>query len=119
MYTLEDSESQLYVPIAALECRGCEILSFDPKVRSLRDSTRVIPYRHTHIHIYWTVQGVWSCKGSESNTPFEEVELSLDEEDGWNDYDEKVRCIPIELHALSANNAFSGTSSSRVVSRWE
>lgn len=36
-------------------------------------------------------QGVWSCKGTESGTVFNEVELSLDEEDGWIDYDEKVR----------------------------
>lgn len=34
-YTFEDSESQLYVPIAVLECRGCEIISFDPKVTRL------------------------------------------------------------------------------------
>jgi hypothetical protein len=41
---------------------------------------------------------VWSCKGAESNTPFEEVELSLDEPDGWMDYDEKVSpsSIPFE-----------------------
>lgn len=52
------------------QCRGCEITAFDPK-------------------------GTWSCKGTESGTVFNEVELSLDEPDGWTDYDEKVRfCQP-------------------------
>lgn len=32
-YTFEDSEEQKFVPIAVLECRGCEILAFDPLVR--------------------------------------------------------------------------------------
>jgi len=63
-YTFEDSESQKYAAVAVLDCRGCEIVAFDPK-------------------------GTWSCKGVESGLPFSEVELSLDDPDGWNDYDEK------------------------------
>jgi len=45
VYTLENSENQKFAPLAVLECRGCEITSFDPK-------------------------GVWSAKGAESNTKF-------------------------------------------------
>lgn len=33
MYTLEDSEEQRFATIAVLECRGCELTEFDPKVR--------------------------------------------------------------------------------------
>jgi hypothetical protein len=85
VYTAEQSEEQKFVAIAVLEvrsitlsplrisliplfapqCRGCEITAFDPK-------------------------GIWSCKGTESGTKFDEVELSLEEPDGWTDYDEKV-----------------------------
>ncbi|KAM0749725.1 DUF866-domain-containing protein [Meredithblackwellia eburnea MCA 4105] len=64
VYTQEDSESQKFATLAVLECRGCEIVQFDPK-------------------------GTWTCKGVESGTKFPEVELSLDEPDGWTDYDEK------------------------------
>lgn len=64
-YTLEDAEEQRWGTLAVLECRGCEIIDFDP-------------------------QGTWTCKGAQSNTPFEEVELSKEEAE-WNDYDEKVR----------------------------
>lgn len=65
-HTLEDSEAQKFTSMAVLECRGCEILAFDPK-------------------------GVWSCKGSESGTVFNDIELSLaEQDDGWTDYDEKV-----------------------------
>ncbi|SCV72382.1 BQ2448_3919 [Microbotryum intermedium] len=64
-YTLDQSESQKFGTIAVLECRGCEIIKFDPK-------------------------GIWHCKGVESGTLFDEVELGLDNPDGWNDYDEKA-----------------------------
>ncbi|GAA5957260.1 hypothetical protein JCM3765_000406 [Sporobolomyces pararoseus] len=64
VYTLDDSENQKFAPLAVLECRGCEITQFDPK-------------------------GVWSAKGAESNTKFEEIDLSLEESE-WNDYDEKA-----------------------------
>lgn len=66
-YTLDDADEQRWATLAVLECRGCEIIEFDP-------------------------QGTWACKGAESNTPFDEVELSKDEAD-WNDYDEKVRSL--------------------------
>ncbi|KAL8291944.1 hypothetical protein RQP46_002202 [Phenoliferia psychrophenolica] len=64
VYTLEDSDAQKFATMAVVECRGCEVIEFDPK-------------------------GTWACKGAESNTPFPEVELSLDDPDGWTDYDEK------------------------------
>lgn len=35
------------------------------------------------------MQGTWSCKGAESGTPFDEVELSLEEPE-WTEYDEKA-----------------------------
>ncbi|CEQ40444.1 SPOSA6832_02068 [Sporobolomyces salmonicolor] len=63
-YTLEDSDDQKFAALAVLECRGCEITAFDPR-------------------------GIWSAKGAESNTRFDEIELSLDELE-WNDYDEKA-----------------------------
>ncbi|KAI5477081.1 hypothetical protein MNV49_006880 [Pseudohyphozyma bogoriensis] len=66
LYTAEQSEEQKYASIVVVECRGCEVVAFDPK-------------------------GIWSCKGVESNTKFDEVELSLDEPDGWTDYDEKAQ----------------------------
>ena len=68
-YTLDDADEQRWATLAVLECRGCEIIEFDP-------------------------QGTWACKGAESNTPFDEVELSKDEAD-WNDYDEKVRSLSL------------------------
>lgn len=63
-YTFENSEAQQFSTLAVLECRGCEIIAFDPK-------------------------GIWRCKGTDSGTVFSEVELMLDEPDGWMDYDEK------------------------------
>ncbi|BGP13125.1 hypothetical protein JCM10213_000872 [Rhodosporidiobolus nylandii] len=63
-YTLEDSDEQRFVSLAVLECRGCEVTAFDPK-------------------------GVWQCKGAESGTVFDEVEVS-EEEPEWTDYDEKA-----------------------------
>jgi hypothetical protein len=32
VYTLEQSENQEFGAVAVLECRGCEIVAFDPKV---------------------------------------------------------------------------------------
>ncbi|SGY70159.1 BQ5605_C004g03112 [Microbotryum silenes-dioicae] len=64
-YTFDQSESQKFATIAILECRGCEIIKFDPK-------------------------GIWHCKGVNSGTVFDEVELELSNPDGWTDYDEKA-----------------------------
>ncbi|GAA5903398.1 hypothetical protein JCM6882_006537 [Rhodosporidiobolus microsporus] len=79
-YTLENSEEQKFASLAVLECRGCEVTQFDPK-------------------------GVWTCKGSESNTVFDEVEISLDEPE-WNDYDEKssapVSVMEVETKVVRA-----------------
>ena len=33
-YTFENSEAQQFSTLAVLECRGCEIIAFDPKVSS-------------------------------------------------------------------------------------
>ncbi|GAA5856384.1 hypothetical protein JCM8547_008717 [Rhodosporidiobolus lusitaniae] len=63
-YSLEDSEDQKFATLAVLECRGCELTQFDPK-------------------------GIWSAKGAESGTKFEEIEISLQEPE-WVDYDEKA-----------------------------
>lgn len=41
VYTLEQSENQQFGAIAVLECRGCEIVAFDPKVSPCDPSTRV------------------------------------------------------------------------------
>lgn len=71
LYTAENSDEQKFAPLAVLECRGCEITAFDPK-------------------------GVWQCKGIESGTVFDEVELSLSEPDGWTDYDEKSS-VPVSV----------------------
>ena len=35
LYTLEYSDSQKYATLAVVECRGCEVIEFDPKVRGL------------------------------------------------------------------------------------
>ena len=44
-------------------------------------------------------QGIWKCKGLESDTVFPEVDL----EDGeWVDYDEKV-CPPTLLSTMQLN----------------
>ncbi|GAA5859931.1 hypothetical protein JCM1840_001801 [Sporobolomyces johnsonii] len=79
-YTLEDSDDQKFAPLAVLECRGCEITAFDPKPSGSRTGSPKAAA---------TLQGIWSAKGAESNTRFDEIELSLDELE-WNDYDEKA-----------------------------
>ncbi|KAG5438549.1 hypothetical protein PCANB_002653 [Pneumocystis canis] len=58
-YTHEISPKESLV--ISFECRGCEFIEFFP-------------------------DGEWSCKGSESNTLFHEINLSQGE---WYDYDEK------------------------------
>ncbi|GAA5997112.1 uncharacterized protein JCM10292_006216 [Rhodotorula paludigena] len=63
-YTLDDSDNQRWGTLAVVECRGCEVVDFDPK-------------------------GEWACVGAESGTKFDEVELSNDEPE-WTDYDEKA-----------------------------
>jgi len=52
-----------YAPFITIDCRGLEFTSFDP-------------------------QGVWKCVGTESGTPFTEVEFDNGE---WVDYDEKTK----------------------------
>ncbi|KAG8839699.1 hypothetical protein FRC18_008419 [Serendipita sp. 400] len=52
-----------FAPILVLDCRGLEFIGFDPS-------------------------GIWTCKGVESGTVFEEVDLS---EGDWTDYDEKAK----------------------------
>jgi hypothetical protein len=79
-YTLDDSENQKFAPLAVLECRGCEITQFDPK-------------------------GVWQAKGAESNTKFDEIDLSLEESE-WNDYDEKVSSQISRILSFVTDSAF-------------
>jgi len=57
-----DSNGQ-FAPIIVIECRGLEFVGFDP-------------------------QGIWKCKGTESGTVFDEVDLGGEGE--WVDYDEKA-----------------------------
>ncbi|KAH7340424.1 DUF866-domain-containing protein [Rhizoctonia solani] len=61
-YTAESSGQ--FAPLVTIDCRGLEFTNFDPR-------------------------GVWTCKGAESSTVFDEV--SLDERE-WTDYDEKAAC---------------------------
>ncbi|POY70797.1 hypothetical protein BMF94_6209 [Rhodotorula taiwanensis] len=65
VYTFEDSEEQRFAKLAVLECRGCELTEFD-------------------------TNGVWTAKGAESGTVFDEVELSNESGNEWSDYDEKA-----------------------------
>ncbi|RDX50454.1 DUF866-domain-containing protein [Polyporus arcularius HHB13444] len=55
-----DSNGQ-FAPFLTIDCRGLEFTGFDPK-------------------------GIWKCVGTESGTPFTDVDL---EEGEWVDYDEK------------------------------
>jgi hypothetical protein len=47
---------------------------------------------------FGTLQGVWKCKGVESGTAFDEVDL---DEGEWADYDEKVSSSPLVYSLLS------------------
>ncbi|ORY01020.1 DUF866-domain-containing protein [Basidiobolus meristosporus CBS 931.73] len=59
-YTIDDSGS--FARLVTLDCRGLEPVEFEP-----RDG--------------------WVCKGAESNTPFQEIDLTDQE---WADYDDKA-----------------------------
>jgi hypothetical protein len=91
-YTLEDSEEQRFATIAVLECRGCELTEFDPKVRRL-----TILYNHgpRTDPSGDGPQGTWTAKGAESGTVFDEIDLSNESGNEWSDYDEKVR-LPLQ-----------------------
>ena len=70
------------------------MIEFDPKVRDVPSlSPASLPPWLTREH-----QGTWTCKGAESNTPFTEVELSLDDLDGWTDYDEKASAAELDAN---------------------
>ncbi|KAG8928801.1 hypothetical protein FRC03_012687 [Tulasnella sp. 419] len=62
-YDAEHAESGSFAPIAVLECRGLDLTAFIPK-------------------------GIWKCRGAESGTIFDEVDL---DEGEWTEYDEKAR----------------------------
>ncbi|CAG7846330.1 SubName: Full=Uncharacterized protein {ECO:0000313/EMBL:CCA69672.1} [Serendipita indica DSM 11827] len=64
-YTSEQSGQ--FAPLITIECRGLEFVGFNP-------------------------QGIWKCKGAESETVFDEVDLSEGE---WVDYDEKASILDI------------------------
>ncbi|KAF8140337.1 DUF866-domain-containing protein [Boletus edulis] len=57
--------------ILVVECRGLEFIEFDPR-------------------------GQWTCKGTDSNTTFFDVEF---QEGEWFDYDEKGR-LPVQVTSL-------------------
>uniref|UniRef100_A0A0M3JBP1 UPF0587 protein (inferred by orthology to a C. elegans protein) n=1 Tax=Anisakis simplex TaxID=6269 RepID=A0A0M3JBP1_ANISI len=59
-YSIDDSEQ--YHPIVKFDCRGVEPTAFDPRVG-------------------------WKAVGTESGTPFDDIDLSEKE---WADYDEKA-----------------------------
>jgi len=60
-YSADSSGS--FAPLVILDCRGLEFIAFD-------------------------FRGLWKCEGTESHTPFGEVDLTEGE---WVDYDEKAR----------------------------
>ncbi|CUA72401.1 UPF0587 protein [Rhizoctonia solani] len=61
-YTAESNGQ--FAPLVTLDCRGLEFTNFDPR-------------------------GIWTCKGVESGTVFDEVDL---DEKEWTDYDPKAAC---------------------------
>ncbi|KAI8452807.1 hypothetical protein BY996DRAFT_7201769 [Phakopsora pachyrhizi] len=74
MYTDSDSSNQSFVSICTIECRGCELIEFEPR-------------------------GLWDCTGSDSKTEFKEIEF----EDGeWHDYDEKSG-LPVSVTNIEVN----------------
>ncbi|GAA97874.1 uncharacterized protein L969DRAFT_89706 [Mixia osmundae IAM 14324] len=60
-----------FVPIAILDCRGLELLSFIPR-------------------------GKWVCRGAESRTKFLDIDLFDEEGEEWSDYDEKA-AAPVSI----------------------
>jgi hypothetical protein len=64
--------SGTFFPILVVECRGLEFIEFDPV-------------------------GKWTCKGSDSDTPFD-FEF---QEGEWFDYDEK-RTVPVQITSLES-----------------
>ncbi|VDB99708.1 unnamed protein product [Peniophora sp. CBMAI 1063] len=62
-----------FAPFLILDCRGLEFIDFDPR-------------------------GIWTAKGSESGTPFTEVDLSDGE---WVDYDEKA-ALPVGVSQVES-----------------
>ena len=68
-----------FAPFLTIDCRGLEFVGFDPRVcPSARWNVLCLP---------GCLQGTWRCKGAESGTVFDEVDL---EEGEWVDYDEKA-----------------------------
>lgn len=70
-YTSEQSGQ--FAPLITIECRGLEFVGFNP-------------------------QGIWKCKGAESETVFDEVDLSEGE---WVDYDEKAS-LPVGVTSIES-----------------
>lgn len=76
---MEKSEVNQSSPMVVFECRGCEFVDFEPRVRP------ICPWACPRSSL--PLQGSWRCQGVESGTVFEDFEF----EDGrWDDYDEKV-----------------------------
>ena len=63
-YTADDSDGHAFKTIVVFECRGIEPVDWQPG-------------------------DGWACQGIESNTKFNQIDLSDDKE--WMDYDEKAK----------------------------
>jgi hypothetical protein len=63
LHAYSDERNGQFQPLVQIECRGWEPREFIPS------------------------NGIFKCRGSESNTPFNEVDLSED----WAEYDEKAK----------------------------
>ncbi|KII93877.1 hypothetical protein PLICRDRAFT_36098 [Plicaturopsis crispa FD-325 SS-3] len=67
------AENGQYGPLVTIECRGLEFVGFDPR-------------------------GTWKCRGAESGTVFDDVDLSEGE---WVDYDEKA-AVPVGVSNIES-----------------
>jgi len=82
VHTMARAEKNEASTLVVFECRGCEFIGFEARVRPLE-----YPWLNLSLLIRSCFQGSWTCKGAESGTVFESFEF----EDGrWDDYDEKA-----------------------------
>ncbi|KAI0068428.1 DUF866-domain-containing protein [Artomyces pyxidatus] len=68
-----DSNGQ-FAPFLTVDCRGLEFIGFDPR-------------------------GIWKCRGAESGSSFDEVDL---DEGEWVDYDEKAK-LPVGVSKVECS----------------
>ncbi|KAI9461831.1 DUF866-domain-containing protein, partial [Boletus coccyginus] len=67
------AHSGTFSRILVVECRGLEFIEFDPR-------------------------GQWTCRGTDSNTSFDEIDL---QEGEWYDYDEKA-ALPVQITSVES-----------------